>query len=310
MTAFIPNYSFGQFVTDLATGCVYQGSLEFWVAYWPVVLGSIAFEAGGFFLLRWICDPGDDKRRAWLPSLLSSLFMFCTCCPLFCVWFFHDITTQGLGPATEGVVSSSMFSNDVIVFFLTFLWFDMLVSGIFFAGHMEVLAGWVHHIAYIMLCSNALCWGWSYGLAIMFIEELPTLLLALGRCYPKWQSEHGFGYTFAVLRLGLHCFISIVTTLYCRHISFIWAAAWLTLLVHLWWFSGWVSRQRRLGKEVRKLSQLAPGDPERQELMRNISDYRLDSILIEENAPKKKKYRKMSDMSESASLLSRQPASP
>eukprot|EP01054_Gregarina_sp_Poly1_P009793 Gregarina_sp_Poly_1__9792@NODE_625_length_7080_cov_156_224583_g479_i0_p3_GENE_NODE_625_length_7080_cov_156_224583_g479_i0NODE_625_length_7080_cov_156_224583_g479_i0_p3_ORF_typecomplete_len314_score32_24DUF2627/PF11118_8/46DUF2627/PF11118_8/16DUF2627/PF11118_8/1_8e02_NODE_625_length_7080_cov_156_224583_g479_i0591000 len=305
------DYSFRQFIADVFAGCIYQGTLHFWALYWPVVVGTIAFEGGGYFLLKWLCDPGEPRRRAWIPSLLSSLFMFCTCGPLFCYWFFYEIPVQGLELATKGLVSSSLFTNDIAACFLTFLWFDMLVSGIFFPGHMEILAGWVHHIAYLLLCSNAIYWGWSYGFCIMFIEELPTLLLALGRCYPKWQTEIGFGYTFAVLRIGLHAFISIVSTIFCRRISFIWLAAWLTFAIHLWWFSGWVARQRRLSKETRKLYTIAADDPQRELLLNSMSDYRLDSILIEEQNPKKqRRQRKMSDFTESASLLNKTPASP
>eukprot|EP01053_Blabericola_migrator_P010253 Blabericola_migrator_1__10252@NODE_573_length_7510_cov_308_719602_g427_i0_p3_GENE_NODE_573_length_7510_cov_308_719602_g427_i0NODE_573_length_7510_cov_308_719602_g427_i0_p3_ORF_typecomplete_len325_score30_64TRAM_LAG1_CLN8/PF03798_16/1_2e03TRAM_LAG1_CLN8/PF03798_16/1_9e05_NODE_573_length_7510_cov_308_719602_g427_i01581132 len=317
-TTVLPNdYSFGQFMIDVSAGVTYQGTLRFWQTFWPVVLGSVAYLILGPLLLRLFADPGETKRRAWMPSLFSSSLMFLGCAPIFLTWLSYQIPTKGVEYATEELVTSSRTTDYLIVFFLTFLWFDMIVSGLFHPEHMEILAGWVHHIVYICLCSNALYWHWTVGLAIMFVEELPTFLLALGRCYPILVTEKGFGWTFAFLRLGIHAFISILVTIYCRRTSFIWIAAWLAMLVHVWWFAGWLARQQRLMKDARRLSFLPPDDPRRHELMKSIAtpDYRLDSVLIEEPAnaaisARGEKYRKMSDAGETARLLSKGPASP
>eukprot|EP01057_Protomagalhaensia_wolfi_P000245 Protomagalhaensia_wolfi_Nauph_80__244@NODE_1139_length_1703_cov_44_954327_g869_i0_p1_GENE_NODE_1139_length_1703_cov_44_954327_g869_i0NODE_1139_length_1703_cov_44_954327_g869_i0_p1_ORF_typecomplete_len316_score66_63TRAM_LAG1_CLN8/PF03798_16/1e04TRAM_LAG1_CLN8/PF03798_16/2_2e05DUF4131/PF13567_6/5DUF4131/PF13567_6/7_6DUF2621/PF11084_8/0_84DUF2621/PF11084_8/2_7e03_NODE_1139_length_1703_cov_44_954327_g869_i05271474 len=315
MSFFIDDYSFTQFLRDIGTGCAYQVSMPYLIRFWPVILFAVTFLGGGFFFFRVLADPGDDKRRAWVPSLLSSSFMFACCAPLFCKWAFYEAPTEGLAGAANRLTEADWFSDSAIVFFNTFLWFDMIVSGIFFPSHMELLAGWIHHIVYVCLCSNALYWKWTKGFSIMFIEELPTLLLALGRCYPMFQTELGFGVTFAVLRLGLHTFISIVATIYCRHTSFLWLAAWLALVVHLWWFTGWLSRQGKLMREQRRVSLLPPDDPRKEELLRKVTvasrDYRLDSVLLEDETQSRRKSRKMSDFTEQDSLLEASPvASP
>lgn len=277
-----------EILRDIWEGLMWQLRSDFWVDAWPVVVASILYFGIGYALLRVFADPGDDRGRAWFLSILSSGFLFSTCTP-FSIYWIYLLWVDGFEIGTRWMLNSLPYADSLVIFFLTFLWSDLLVSK-FFPGHMELCAGYIHHILYIILSSNGLLWGWTNGLCIMFVEELPTLILSLGMAYPgNLKSETGFGYTFAIFRLGYHSFASILITIYTRHESSLYIAAWLAFAVHSWWFFGWIKRQRKINKAKQGVKNLLDMEqPEKAAMLTNkiekvqSSRLRLDSLLIDD----------------------------
>lgn len=254
-----------------------------WIQNHQALCGSRYLSS--LYVLYILLIAGLDKKRAWIPSILSSGFLFATCTPVAISWL-ANWATGGSKLAGQLLIQADDYSDTLMIVFLTFLYFDLIVSHVRFPGHMELMSGWIHHIVYIALVSSALRWRWTNGLVVCFVEEGPTLVLGLGQAYPHlFKSENVFGWSFLLLRLVFHSAVTTVALLEARHQSFMWLAGLLSLALHVWWYFGWVKRQRRLGKAKRRLSQVSLDARIRDKLRKSLNEpsvFKLDSMLVQE----------------------------
>ena len=79
------------------------------------------------------------------------------------------------------------------------------------------------------------------GFVYMFIEELPTFLLALGAVFPSFRTDIGFGVTFFWLRLVYH-FYMLAYSVYLRTDAIIPFLYVLTLALHVYWYYNWMRK--------------------------------------------------------------------
>lgn len=355
---------------DILKGIAYPLTPHFWVGSisgWCVAWSLLYFYLGRQ-CIRSYAMPKDDRRREWVPSLLSSFLLsvvgFFAALQFVCLLIFkkdiwaapdtdptelsilkaigrstefnsqthslpnaqsHEMTglrSTSLNAGNDGfrtvnsvehaaskLLTSSLGSRFIVTFFLTFVIYDSLRSYLFYPGHMELLAGWIHHFVYFILGANALRWNFCYALCVMFVEEIPTCALALGQIYPDtFKSEWFFGMSFLILRLMFHAAIVTIAFIYTRKKSAVWSAGALAFLVHLWWFIGWIHRQQRLAKAKRRVSlrgadpaldpqlgqtswpeglSAAPPESELEKETKELKHphvYDMDSIFIDENA--------------------------
>jgi hypothetical protein len=71
------------------------------------------------------------------------------------------------------------------------------------------------------------------------LEELPTLILGVGSIVPALRSDMGFGASFFVLRIVYHGFL-MSQSLYVRVDPIQSGLFGLTMIMHFFWFKGWV----------------------------------------------------------------------
>ncbi|EZG57650.1 putative transmembrane protein [Gregarina niphandrodes] len=156
---------------------------------------------------------------------------------------------------SEKLLSGVPYTDTLCLVFYTHLWLDLIASFLFFREHMDLLAGWIHHICYILIVSHSLYHHWTYGLALVFIEEIPTFVLALGSVSPRrFRSESVFGYTFLVFRVVCHAVLTVLLCVKIKDHYFIKSITLLAMGLHAHWFMGWVNRQKRLQRFKRYAS--------------------------------------------------------
>lgn len=270
-----------QWEKDGFWGTVYPFSgSEFWVKYWIDFLGSFLFFASIFCMFRFVIQITDSKRLAWGMSIFNASFLaplsIPFCIVLFQTWFaetsnmyqtstsqqgssllVHDlnddddnnhydytnITTDS--PTSLFLMSNHRLSEFMSVFFIVFLIMDSLLGFLFYPNEVGALTGWVHHLIYFIFVMNALYWKFTNVLATCLLEELPTIILAVGSVFPKYRNDLAFGITFFSTRIVFHSFFLILAFFYIRNYTVAWIGILLVLIVHIFWFTKWVLLMRR-----------------------------------------------------------------
>lgn len=71
------------------------------------------------------------------------------------------------------------------------------------------------------------------------IEEIPTVILNLGKVFPQWRSDMAFGVTLTVFRVFLHFFMVMNLSNVDTIPAFAKFFASATFVVHLFWGAKW-----------------------------------------------------------------------
>jgi hypothetical protein len=126
---------------------------------------------------------------------------------------------------------------------------DIFFGLIFYRRQLDPLTAYVHHVVYIWLLIAAITGNGGFatiepfasGIVYMFVEEVPTFLLALGSLFPACRTDVGFGVTFFLLRLVYHSYMLLysMTMDVDRIVPFMFS---LTLALHVHWFSVWMRK--------------------------------------------------------------------
>ena len=142
------------------------------------------------------------KKRAWIITTFSSGLCFmlslyaCNTPPIF--WDFRLRTA---------LMGETSLSRLVVHFFRAQAALDLILGVIFYRKQLYFLTSVVHHIAYFLLCNWMLANSCSLLFVICCLEELPTLVMALGRLNTAWRMDMPFGATYGVLRVALHTYL-------------------------------------------------------------------------------------------------------
>jgi hypothetical protein len=192
------------------------------------------------------------KKLAWAISLINSFIM-----SVIGVFFLLDILPRirmewftCLGGTTSAMHGIDNFGVFTCVIFAVANVTDLILGLVFYPSELGLLTTYIHHTLYTWLMffgvtKNGLFVQTSgpFSTAFLFctIEEIPTFLLALGSMFPSCRTDLGFGATFFVTRLLFH-----VTILHhevrCNGYAPMYALISLTLLLHVHWFYGWISK--------------------------------------------------------------------
>lgn len=89
--------------------------------------------------------------------------------------------------------------------------------------------------------------------SICLLEEIPTLIMALGRVHKSLRSDMLFGLTYGLLRVGLHTILVYNTVTYSGGDDRIYVIQFnfgLTWCLHANWFVAWIRQQMRLRREA------------------------------------------------------------
>ena len=137
------------------------------------------------------------------------------------------------------------FSKFNVVFFFTYLFLDTL-HGIFeYRAAFDLLSGWIHHLFYLVFLSHAYLLGYTVSFNTIAIMELPSIILAGRRLFPKYLGHDIlFGVLFFLTRIVFHGYllyrigsekvkVNIFPTI---------LAIWV---LHWYWFSQWCKKKLR-----------------------------------------------------------------
>jgi hypothetical protein len=163
------------------------------------------------------------KQKAHVLSIKSSLTMFLL--GLFFAYnhFFSYETSNTLGEIS-------------ILCFTAYLISDISVGHNEYHKHLCSLAGYAHHLIYICINVLSIVTGNGSLYLLYMVEELPTLLLSLGRYNSKYRNDTLFGATFLLTRIIFH--LCLTYTLRSNTIVLYFALSVFPL--HAYWFYRWV----------------------------------------------------------------------
>lgn len=229
------------------------------IAIYSVVLLSVI----GFISVLTLKD---TKRIAWGISLVNSVVL--TAFSLFYLFVYAIPTYPELlsfqpkseifyGVSNAGVALSIWFAMANIM--------DLVFGMIFYRSKMGLLSSFIHHpvfiwMSYFAITGNGLFTAdlpFVQAYNMLFLVELPTMLLAFGSVWPSLRTDMGFGVTFFLFRLVFHGYMmalafrsGINTPLMCCFIG--------PFFLHVFWFSTWL-KSYAFGSKKKKAS----SDPKR-----------------------------------------------
>ena len=146
-----------------------------------------------------------------------------------------------------------------------YLYVDLIVGFIDYRAQVDIASGWIHHIMYIGMLS-VVCWEHlTQGFLPFLLEELSTVVLALG-FMQFYRNDWLTGAVFFAVRVAFHVYMQWV---WWRFVGVSKDLGWYYYLLtpagfmNLNWFVAWARGQlRRLRKsaETRRLAVQAKAD--------------------------------------------------
>jgi len=225
----------------------YSLTPAYWEKYWTYVFASFVIYGilGSclYLVLKYKYGPKTTtKQIAHLLATVASLLTSILSTPI-------AIGALGLYAKTNEEAADYMLRNTcytefVMILYAVYLGLDLLGAYFIYPKQMDLLAGWVHHVVYLLQINAALKGEFSTALCAFFVEELPTFILDCGTLFPKLRSDWGFGLTFILLRIVYHGFITVVF-IYKTHDYCTWMCI-LTWCLHAWWMNKWILRMIRI----------------------------------------------------------------
>lgn len=127
--------------------------------------------------------------------------------------------------------------------------FDLVFGLLFYRRYLDPLTAYVHHVVYVWVLVAAITGDGGFakfepfaaGPVYMFIEEVPTFLLALGSVFPSCRTDIGFGVTFFWLRIVYHSYM-LLYSIFLGVDTVIPVMYVLTLTLHVYWYYLWLSK--------------------------------------------------------------------
>jgi|UniRef100_A0A6C0ALS2 hypothetical protein len=177
----------------------------------------------------------NESQKAYIMSIKSSM-------TLFLLSIFFNI---------KYFISDDFNSNDFIVIHLgilnliAYFFMDCVIGRKEYNKYLLSLSGYIHHIIYIVVSVVCIKLNIILPYILFLIEELPTLILSLGKFNSNLRSDNLFGMTFFVTRIVYHIFLIMMT--YNYHII-IPIVGTLALGVHIYWFKNWLNKYTLLFK--------------------------------------------------------------
>lgn len=190
------------------------------------------------------------KRMSWVISLVNSFVLMVVGAAYLIVKVptFDNFFAFG---DNKRVVFHSLDNVSVLVciWFALANFFDLVFGVLFYKQYLDPLTAYAHHTVYIWILITAMTGNGGFahfepfaaGPVYMFIEEMPTFMLALGSVFPSLRTDVGFGVTFLVLRLIYHAYMLVYSVL--LGVDLVIPVMYvLTMMLHVFWFYTWMRK--------------------------------------------------------------------
>jgi hypothetical protein len=144
----------------------------------------------------------------------------------------YDIVLYAQDPTIQQV------SHIVVIYFSSYLTFDLIIGTLYYKDHMGLLAGYIHHTMYVLVSLLSSYQNKNPEFCLFFIEELPTVMLNIGICNSRFRNNNLFGSTFFTTRIVIHTLLVSLTK---ADTTFLYLGG-ITLVLHTYWFKNWVTK--------------------------------------------------------------------
>ena len=176
------------------------------------------------------------------------------------------------------------FATWISSYFLSYVLMDLLLGIIYYPDCMNIVTGYIHHLLYALLMGLILSWEKQGIFLIAGIQELPTIVLALGHLHKPWRNDLAFGSLFFTTRILFHSILIALIFISWPSQPGFWLIPISVVPLHFYWFGKWVRQQRRLTKGYSNIDSEDPDEDtlsvydEEQGLSGNTSLDRLTSF--------------------------------
>ena len=203
---------------------------------------SLVFVVGGITAVLTLSK--EKRRMSWVISLINSFVLFIASSTY--VFVKYPAFLLDARSAFQSVDNASAL---ICLWLFCGNFYDLLFGLLFYRQYMDPLTAYVHHTLYMWITVTSVFGNGGFatfepfaaGIAALLVEELPTLMLAVGSIFPSLRTDMGFGVTFFLLRVSFHAFTlvyavragvsTLVVVLYCA-----------TMSMHAFWFYSWASK--------------------------------------------------------------------
>lgn len=116
---------------------------------------------------------------------------------------------------------------------------DLFLGHVFDRKNINILSGYIHHSIFIGLTYYVKTTNESNIIYLLLPFEIPTAFLDITRFHKGALLDLSFGLSFLTFRIMYNIYIIHLISKYCVPYSIITS---LLLLVHLYWFRGWIKK--------------------------------------------------------------------
>lgn len=190
------------------------------------------------------------KSLSWCISLVNAAIMVVASIVYISVNYESIVQKlSDLEPFTDIFHNKNDFSSLVCLWFALTNVFDILFGVVFYPKYLNFLTAWIHHPVYMYIMYFAITGNgfiatsrpFAPSFILASLEELPTFILALGSIEPKFRTDLGFGISFFLTRIFYHVLL-FGYAIYSKCDIPTYVIYTLALLLHLFWFSSWVTK--------------------------------------------------------------------
>lgn len=125
-----------------------------------------------------------------------------------------------------------------ILYFTSYLLSDLVIGNACYPDYMKSLSGNAHHIVYLIVNTLAIVTHNTAAYMLLFLEEVPTVILSLGSFDKTYRSDKLFGVTFFIFRILFH----ICMMWYFRNNTLIRNLSIPIFFLHVYWFYKWTKK--------------------------------------------------------------------
>jgi len=147
------------------------------------------------------------------------------------------------------VVGGSRSSRFCTLFFMAYLVCELIVGSLDYRKQVSLIMGYVHHVSYLLLSLHLLVENRTNILAMSLLEELPTLILAVGRLGSAYLNsfDYAFGLSFVVTRIVFHLYVQYNMFLWRKDakLGWYWQVCTLSFGMNVHWLLAWWKSVKR-----------------------------------------------------------------
>lgn len=130
----------------------------------------------------------------------------------------------------------SVFPQAPVIYFISYLLIDSCFGYTHYPNYFYFLSGKLHHFTYIIVGIISLYLNLHWILNLLFIEEIPTFILALGVIDENLRSNKIFGISFFITRIFYHLIMVLFLN---KESVFVAIIGSMSFLLHNYWFNNW-----------------------------------------------------------------------
>jgi hypothetical protein len=212
---------------------------------------TLAFSAIGmaicFGLYHFIKE---KKKLSWGVTFVNSLIT-----SILSMVYIYRKKREIINYLNNGVGGYDLLGSNDDYSVLCCIWFavmniyDLLFGTICYSKYLGLFTAIIHHPFYVWVMFAAVSGKigfiqvspFSSGIVFLFVEELPTFVMALGHIFPSFKTHLVYGISFFLLRVCYHIGISytgFVSEMDLVHVLL----PMVPLAMHVYWFKEWLDK--------------------------------------------------------------------